>query len=103
MEVKVRVKKCLPKREGEGRNGHYCFLPVIVEWIEETSRGETTHALIVEFSETKFDLQKIAECENTNKEISMFIGLDVENTDKGYFNRVYGFIRDAEYRKERTY
>lgn len=103
MEVKAKVKKCLPKREGEGRNGHYCFMPVIVEWKEDTPRGEVTHALIIDFSESKFDLQKIAEYENTNKEINMFIGLDVESTDKGYFNRVYGFIRDAGFGIERTY
>ena len=78
MEVKAKVKKVLPVRSGEGRNGHYEIHPMIIEFEEQGNSGPITHALKVEFSAAKVKVEEIQKLCDTNQQIDLYLGFDVE-------------------------
>lgn len=103
MEVKAKVKKVLPVRSGEGRNGHYEIHPMIIEFEEQGSSGPITHVLKVEFSAAKVKVEEIQKLCDTNQQIDLYLGFDVEQYKDDYYNRIIAYCRNEAYRIERSY
>lgn len=103
MEIKALVKKLLPVKEGEGRNGHYEIHPMIIEWDEVTPSGGVTHSAVVEFNANKFDVKQIAKLAGTDQTLDLYLGLDVDDYNEKYYNRVIVYCRDAKLRIGRQY
>lgn len=103
MIVKALFKKSLPPRTGQGKNGAYDFRPFIIEYEEDNGRGGETHSLVVKISAKKAKVEDLTKICGTAREVELYLGFDVEEYDGRYFNRVIVFVRDADFKLERSY
>lgn len=103
MIVKALFKKALPARTGQGKNGAYDFRPFIIEFEEETEKAPIVHTMVVELSASKVNTKALEAVVGTNKAVELYIGFDVREHDSSYFNSIIVYVRDAEYRVERSY
>lgn len=103
MIVKAKFKKALPARTGQGRNGAYDFRPFIIEYEEDNGRGGETHSLCVEISAKKAKVDELTKICGSDREIELYLGFDVEEGNGRWFNRVIVFVRENDFKLERSY
>lgn len=103
MIVKALFKKALPARTGQGKNGEYDFRPFIIEFDQETAQGTSTHSMIIEISSKRAKVDELTKIVGTAREVELYIGFDVESYDGKYYNRIFTFVKDNEFKIERSY
>lgn len=103
MEVFAKVKKVLPVRSGNGRNGIYEYHPYIIEWEDAEPRGTFILSAVVEFSAKTTKVKEIDALCGTDNPLQLSIGVQVEDFEGKYYNRVTAYLRDDKYRVPREY
>ena len=103
MVFQAFVKKELPAVTGKNDKGNWEINPFIFEFTEDSPRGPIIHATKVEFSPKRFEIDKIRALIGSNESIEINVSLDVVDYNDGKINKVYVYLRDQSFYKEREY
>lgn len=103
MEVFAKVKKVLPVRSGNGKNGEYEYHPYIIEWEDAEPRGTFILSAVVEFSGKTTKVKDIDALCNTDTPLQLSLGNQVEEYQGKYYNRLNAYLRDDKYRVPKEY
>jgi hypothetical protein len=100
MEVQARIIKTLPKREGDGDNGHWEIWPFIIQWTEETPIGSFDQNVVAELSPKKFDVRRLAAAAGSTTRIPFTVSLRTRQYKEKYYNDVYAAPKGDDWKVE---